>query len=143
MFLTLALLVSVMQVQLIHDVAPGANLAFHTAFGGQAVFINGILRLASEAGCQVIVDDVFNFFEPAFQDGLIAQAIDSVRNKFKVAYFASAGNYARNSYEYRFVDSGLTRTFYNITYKFHDFAYASNIPLLVDTFETMYLPNRT
>ncbi len=34
--------------QLIYDVAPGADLSFHTAFGGQAVFALGIQELA---GC--------------------------------------------------------------------------------------------
>lgn len=43
-------------LQLIHDVAPGANLAYHTAFGGTNVFASGILALA-DAGCDVIVDD--------------------------------------------------------------------------------------
>lgn len=75
-------------VQLIHDVAPGANMAFHTANGGQAVFANGIRRLAEE-GCKVIVDDIFYFAEPAFQDGIIAQAVNEVRSKYDVAYFAS------------------------------------------------------
>lgn len=91
-------------MQLIFDVAPGVDLAFHTAFGGQAVFAEGIRRLAAEAGCNVIVDDVFNLFEPAFQDGIIAQAVDEAREKHGVTYFASAGNYGRQSYEYPFVD---------------------------------------
>lgn len=45
-------------MQIIHDVAPGANLAFHTAAGGQAAFAGGIFRLASEVGAKVIVDDI-------------------------------------------------------------------------------------
>lgn len=75
-------------MQIIHDVAPGSNLAFHTGFGGAAVFANGIIRLATEAGCKVIVDDLFYFFEPAFQDGIIARAVDRVRNRNGVAYFS-------------------------------------------------------
>jgi len=84
-------------LELIHDVAPGAELAYHTAFTGQAGFANGILRLA-EAGCHTIVDDVIYFAEPFFQDGIIAQAADSV-NRAGVNYFSSAGNQGRASYE--------------------------------------------
>ncbi|MGK7394895.1 MAG: S8 family serine peptidase [Candidatus Cyclobacteriaceae bacterium M3_2C_046] len=84
--------------ELVHDVAPGSNLAFHTAFTGQAGFANGILRLAFEAGSDVIVDDVIYFAEPMFQDGIIAQAADIVQQT-GVSYFSSAGNNARQSYE--------------------------------------------
>jgi len=83
-------------LQLIHDVAPGADLAFHTAFKGQADFANGIVQLA-DAGSDVIVDDVFYFAEPFFQDGVIAQAVDQVSAQ-GVPYFSSAGNSARQSY---------------------------------------------
>jgi len=43
--------------QLIHDIAPGAELYFHTAIGGPDSFAAGIKALA-EAGCDVIVDDL-------------------------------------------------------------------------------------
>ncbi len=42
--------------QIIHDIAPGAVLGFHTAGGGQANFATGITELAA-AGADVIVDD--------------------------------------------------------------------------------------
>ncbi|KAA5538993.1 S8 family serine peptidase [Roseiconus nitratireducens] len=84
--------------QLIHDVAPGAELAFHTAAQGQASFANGILALANTAGADVIVDDIIYFAEPMFQDGVIAQAVDQVSSA-GVSYFSSAGNGGRTSYE--------------------------------------------
>ena len=92
-------------MQLIHDVAPGAKQAFHTAFGGQADFASGIIELA-EAGSDVIVDDVIYFAEPMYSDGIIAQAADSV-NALGVPYFSSAGNGARQSYEDAYRPSGL------------------------------------
>jgi hypothetical protein len=61
--------------EIVHDVAPGAKIAFHTANLGQAGFASGIGKLA-DAGWNIIVDDVIYFAEPMFQDGIIAQAVD-------------------------------------------------------------------
>ncbi len=85
-------------MQLMADVAPGANFAFHTAFGGRATFANGILDLAHVAGANVIVDDILYYNESMFQDGIVAQAVDQVAAA-GVAYFSSAGNTGRQSYE--------------------------------------------
>ncbi|MGV3588378.1 MAG: T9SS type A sorting domain-containing protein [Adhaeribacter sp.] len=90
--------------ELIHDVAPGAKLAFHTAVGGQATFATGILRLA-QAGCNIMVDDVIYPGEPMFQDGIIAQAVDVVV-KNNITYFSAAGNNNRQSYQAAFRNSG-------------------------------------
>jgi len=87
-------------MQIIHDVAPRSPLAFYTAFVSQEDFAAGIRALA-DAGSQVIVDDIIYFAEPMFEDGIIAQAVDDVY-KDGVAYFSSAGNDARLSYESRF-----------------------------------------
>ena len=85
-------------MQLIRDVAPDASQAFHTAFNGQANFAQGILDLANVAGADIVVDDVIYFAEPMFQDGIIAQAADTVVAQ-GVPYFSSAGNGGRNSWE--------------------------------------------
>ncbi|MDN5203888.1 S8 family serine peptidase [Fulvivirgaceae bacterium BMA10] len=117
--------------EIVHDVAPGADLAFHTAFLGQADFANGIIELA-DAGSDVIVDDVGYFAAPFFQDGVIAQAVDIVTNA-GVSYFSSAGNSARNSYQSDFRDGGT----FNITsfgsligeYVMHDFDPSENVDI--------------
>jgi hypothetical protein len=88
-------------LQIVHDVAPGASLAFATAEGGQANFANNILNLKA-AGAKVIVDDVGYFAEPMFQDGIIAQAVDTVVAQ-GVTYFSAAGNSARQAYDHAFV----------------------------------------
>jgi hypothetical protein len=49
-------------LEIIHDIAPGAQLYFATAFTGQAQFAQNIRDLRP-AGCDIIVDDVFYSFE--------------------------------------------------------------------------------
>ena len=83
-------------MQIVHDVAPGASLAFHTAENSEADFAAGIEALAAPVasgggGAKVIIDDVGYFDEPFFQDGLVAQAVNAVFAQ-GVAYFSSAGN---------------------------------------------------
>lgn len=53
----------------------------------------------------MVVDDVIYLAEPMFQDGIIAQSVDSVVAR-GVAYFSAAGNNARQSYQSRFRPSG-------------------------------------
>ena len=88
-------------MQLIHDVAPGAKLMFYTAFVSSTDFAQGILSL-TEAGANIIVDDVGYLTMPMFQEGPIAQAVNDVTAQ-GVTYFSAAGNSARMSYENEFV----------------------------------------
>ena len=82
--------------QIVHDVAPGAKIQFHTAYNGEADFAQGIIDLKN-AGSRVIVDDIGYLEEPFFQDGVVAQAVDTVVAA-GVSYFSAAGNDARQSY---------------------------------------------
>jgi hypothetical protein len=90
-------------LQIVHDVAPGAGLAFYTAENSEADFANGIGMLAAPvasggAGAKIIVDDVGYFDEPFFQDGMVAQAVNAVFAQ-GVAYFSSAGNNGTLAYD--------------------------------------------
>jgi len=76
--------------ELIHDMVPGADLTFRSAFLGEADFAQGIRDLA-DCGADVIVDDIIYFAEPMFQDGPVAQAANDVA-KDGIPYFSSAGN---------------------------------------------------
>ena len=91
-------------LQIIHDIAPGADLMFHSGIEGIAAYANAITALAS-AGANVIVDDLLILNEPMFQDGAVAQAVDAAAAS-GVAYFSAAGNSGRQGYETAFVDSG-------------------------------------
>jgi hypothetical protein len=84
-------------LQIVHDVAPGAALAFYTAENSEADFASGIGKLAA-AGAKVIADDVGYFDEPFFQDGIVAQAVDAAEAQ-GVAYFSAAGNDGSLAYQ--------------------------------------------
>ena len=93
-------------MQIEHDLAPNAALAFHTGDNGSADYANGILALRQTTGAKIIVDDLIYFAEPMFQDGPIAQAVDAVVQQ-GAAYFSAAGNQASQSYESAFRGSGV------------------------------------
>ena len=78
-------------LQVIHDLAPKATLFFATADVSEASFADNIQTLRNTYGCNVIVDDVFYYDEPVFQDGIVAQAVNAVTASGAL-YFASAGN---------------------------------------------------
>ena len=74
-------------LQIVHDLAPGASLAFATAFNRREVaFAQNIKgspgRSPRGAGAKVIADDVAYFEEPFFQDGPAADAIGKVTGEW-------------------------------------------------------------
>jgi subtilisin-like proprotein convertase family protein len=99
-------------LEILHDVAPKAELGFATAFTSDASFADNIRALRFQRACDVIVDDVIYFNEHPFQDGPIAQAVNAV-TAGGALFFSSAGNEGNTldgtaaNYESDFVDSGL------------------------------------
>ncbi len=89
-------------LEIVHDLAPNAQLFFATALPTAAQFAQNINDLAA-AGCKIIVDDIIYLAESPFQDGqapsvisptnggIIAQAVRDV-TAAGVSYFSSAGN---------------------------------------------------
>jgi hypothetical protein len=77
-------------LEIVFDLAPGADLFFATGFNGQASFASNILALRA-AGADVIVDDVAYFAEAVFQDDDVADAVDTVFADGAL-YFSAAGN---------------------------------------------------
>ncbi len=102
-------------LQIVHDIAPKANLAFRTGFINPLDFAAGIIEL-KDAGCDVIVDDVTYISEPFFSDGVVSQAVNQVKAA-GVAYFTAAGNFGEKSYEAAFnpvpAPSGITGVAHN------------------------------
>ena len=77
-------------LEIVHDLAPGAELYFATGFGGEARMAENIEALC-EAGANVIVDDVGYLTEAVFQDGIVSKGVNAA-----VAdgcfFFSSGGN---------------------------------------------------
>ncbi|MDX8411590.1 MAG: PKD domain-containing protein, partial [Mariprofundaceae bacterium] len=90
--------------ELAYDIAPGAAIAFASAFLGEAAFAQGITDLCSPpVNSTVVVDDVLYFTEPMYQDGIVAQAAAACVAS-GVPYFSSAGNNANRGFRQGFVD---------------------------------------
>jgi len=103
-------------LQIVHDIAPDAELAFYTGFINAQDFANGI-RALRDAGCDIIVDDITYINEYFFRDGVVAQAVNEVKAT-GVTYFSAAGNYSSKSYESYFVPARAPK---DVTGEAHDF----------------------
>ena len=87
--------------ELVHQVAPGASLAFCTAGASEADMASAVNQLVA-AGCNVIVDDISFYDEPFFQvAGTLDTAIEAAVAS-GVDYFTSAGNSGDASYQASF-----------------------------------------
>lgn len=78
-------------LQIVHDLAPGAELAFATAADGLFAYADNIRRMRSEGGADVLVDDWYYVDEPLFQDGPINVAIRDVAEDGAL-YVTAGGN---------------------------------------------------
>lgn len=99
-------------LEIVHDLAPGAELYFHD-HGDSMLEFNQAIDTLVASGCRVIVDDVAWPREPFFEDGMIATHLASVLASHDVVYVSATGNYARQHYQ------GLFR---NGNEGFHDFS---------------------
>jgi len=122
-------------LEIVHDLAPNADLAFATAFISAESFADNIRALRA-AGADIIVDDILYFAESPFQDGPIAQAVIDVTNDGAL-YFSSAGNEQNvddrtaGNWEGDYVSSGRTvGKFAGIA---HDFAAGDAVQVLNPT----------
>ena len=102
-------------MEIVHDMAPGAQLFFATADTSEESFAANIETLRFTYGCDIIVDDVSYFDEPVFQDGIVSQAVNTVTADGAL-YFSSAANSGNldsgtsGTWEGDFTPSGVTLT---------------------------------
>lgn len=94
-------------MEIIHDIAPNATLIYHDFGGGQEdKFVSAFENLIN-AGATIIVEDVFNYEVPYFEDGNIASGIQEILQKHPdVIIISSAGNTANAHYQGSFSDAG-------------------------------------
>lgn len=122
-------------LQIVHDVAPKAKLAFHTGFHSAGQFAAAIQTLASPTlpggPCDIIVDDLTYITEPFQRDGVVAQAVNAAVAG-GVTYFTSAGNFGNKSYEAVF--TGVTNTAVLPTGQIHKFGANAT-----DIYQTIHL----
>lgn len=101
-------------MEIVQDMAPGAQVFFATAFTSESSFAQNIIDL-NTAGCSVIVDDVSYSDENPFQDSTVAQAVNSVVAHGAI-YFSSAANSGNatdgtsTTWEGDFTDGGTITT---------------------------------
>ena len=81
-------------LEIVHDLAPGAALAFSSAGGGSISMIASQNYLVGVAGCNIVCDDVWLPTEPYFEDGPVAKNASALVTNNNVVYFTSAGNRA-------------------------------------------------
>jgi Ca2+-binding RTX toxin-like protein len=87
--------------QLVHSIAPGAQLYFDTGIASEAQMVKAINALRA-AGCKIICDDLNFFTEPVYQLG---DPISAALNAFVAAggvYFTNATNFGTSYYESSF-----------------------------------------
>jgi subtilisin family serine protease len=78
-------------LEIVHALAPDAELWFATGNGGAAHLADNILELRKAAHCDIMVDDLTYPTESPFQDDDISVAVDRVSRE-GVLYFSSARN---------------------------------------------------
>jgi hypothetical protein len=124
-------------MEIVQDIAPKAQIFFATAFSGPTGFANNIAALGA-AGCSIVCDDVTYFEEGAFQDDVIAQAVNSYVNAGGL-YFSSAANSGNldsgtsGTWEGDFVNGGNVGapvTSQDASGKYHAFAPGQNYDVL-------------
>lgn len=127
-------------LELIYDLAPGAQLFYATANPTAVQFGTNIKNLRA-AGCDIIVDDVSYFVESPFQNGqapsvispgnagIVTQAVIDVTigSQAGAMYFSSAANSGNKNdntsgvWEGDFADGGATATPIPTGNRLHDF----------------------
>jgi hypothetical protein len=91
--------------QIVHSVAPGSDLYFHTGFEGPGKMAEAIIKLANDYNCQVITDDITHPGQPFFGVGVVGKAIEQVVSD-GAHYFTSAGNFADRAWSAVYNDLG-------------------------------------
>ena len=105
-------------LEIIHDLAPGATLAFSGA-PTTIDFLNAVNWLANTANCHVICDDVAYFGEPFFADGAAAQTCEAAIANGRT-YVTSAGNFRQNHIQTGYTGVNFTPSFAGVPWNLNN-----------------------
>ena len=100
-------------LQIVHDIAPDAELYFHDRGSSQIEFVHAMDALINE-GCNIICDDI-TYIEPFFEDGYVARNVKDRILSYGILYITSAGNFAQEHYQAPF------NPYSDKGYMWHDF----------------------
>ena len=90
--------------ELIHDIAPGAELLFHTAGVNRFQLADAIDVLCTSQNSTIVVDDILFLTEAIYQDDSPSQAASACYQR-GVPYITAAGNEGDQSYRFIYSDS--------------------------------------
>lgn len=117
-------------LEIIHDLAPDAELYFCSYGGNSDNFKNAVSELA-KVGCNVICDDLYFFRQPFFEDGDVANHIKKIlAENPKLIYVTVSGNFAPLHYQQPWrggISIGQNKTYQDFTGK-GDYAVNMTIP---------------
>jgi len=86
-------------LEIIHDIAPDAELYFH-AYGGNSEYFKQAVSTLANAGCNIICDDLYFFRQPFLEDGDVADHIRDVLKTYpNLIYVTVSGNFASLHYQ--------------------------------------------
>ena len=92
-------------LEIIHDIAPGAKLAFSAATGGYTENAVRLETLVNQAKAMwplnelIVVDDIGSITEADFQESPWGAAIERLVATENIAYFSAAGNAGNSAWE--------------------------------------------
>ncbi len=129
-------------MEIVHDVAPGANLFFSSANATEEEAAERFIAMF-EAGCRVLCDDVGFGSELAFSDGPFTEAIEEITSRGGIC-LSSAGNAGNidvpvpgysellmeNVWEGDWKSSGTITTINGKEYELHEFPDGSTFTML-------------
>lgn len=106
-------------LEIVHDMAPNAELFFHNA-GNNVIAFNSAIDALVSAGCDIICDDMGWLSEPYFEDGVVAKHIRSVIAHHDIIYVTATGNEAQEHYQGTFHSLSPSLS------EFHDFSHGTS-----------------
>jgi uncharacterized repeat protein (TIGR03803 family) len=118
-------------LEIVHAMAPDAQLFFATSKPSLQQFASNIVNLRLQYGCDIILDDIKVEQETPFQDGLVSQAIATVTSNGAL-YMSCAGNENNNdsgtsgTWEGDFASDGPTSAPLQGKGMIHSFGYADS-----------------